>query len=269
MTNTCPHCGRLIVIEVRKDDYSVYGVPWRVHSMKSYPDSVQRYGEAMETTPDFKVKEATRRSQSRAPNTSSDVVVPFGRTFGAVLFVSTPLSVWIAWGDLHPIRNFFIVFCVVNAAAWFVFTFLSEMSIWVFERITGKDLDGDGQVGKPDRVEFTIKREDKDIEGDSWEFGDFFCPNGRIEYLEDFCRAIIDDLATFSERGSREGSQNPKRGAAHFGYSTKLWTKLRDEFVSRGWAEWRSEEGRRGVELTDIGYEMVYKIADGDYDFVT
>jgi len=260
----CPHCGRSV--QLIKDDTAfgpVYSRPWTQYAPMA--DSARRFGEVAQTPaaelPDLQTRDTPLRGYQ-----NEDFWIPFKRAMGAMFFwavsVAGPVGCW-ATPD-NRFRDDLIWFVVstgiVGGLTYFAFTLRADTTLTMHERAENKQKDPSRQ---PDHVQFTLKREDKDIEGDSWELFNLPCPNGQFFYLQDFCQAILDGDATFSERGSRKGSKDPKKGATHFGYSPGLWEDLRDEFEQRGWAYWQSE-GRQGMAFTAVGKRMVRLIAEGE-----
>jgi hypothetical protein len=202
----------------------------------------------VQAEPEF--TEATRRTQSRAPNERADVLVPFGRTVGTMLFISLPAGIAIAWGNEYPLRDFGIVFFVVNGGAWLLFTGLSEASIWVFERITGKDLDGDKQIGKPPplRIEYEDRSDGRDRE--IWAD---LSPPSKTGYA---------GVISFA-RGVVAGESFSERTAADYGYSRTEWKRdMRQVFIDNEWAIWNHpNEERQGVTLLAAGKAVLQRVA--------
>jgi hypothetical protein len=70
--------------------------------------------------------------------------------------------------------------------------------------------------------------------------------------LRAFARGILAGRASFSEIG-----------AARHHYGPLMWEAIRDDFINRGWAEWKHPTARQqGVGLTEEGQAVIRTIAD-------
>lgn len=117
--------------------------------------------------------------------------------------------------------------------------------LWVAEEITGFDFDGDKEIGQPaavNRVEVELRRN-----GKPWKF----------ESLE-----ISQDRLIKLARAVASGQSFANRTALDCGIPREDFEKLRNKFVSRGWAEWKGEPGSTlGVRLTDEGLDIIAEMA--------
>lgn len=122
--------------------------------------------------------------------------------------------------------------------------------LWKAEEVTGRDIDGDGQIGEPEvkrgskvTIEFTekgIPREIDDLEVD---------PNKllALAYL------IIKDKEAFSERTAAKAGMS----------RDEEWKPFRNKLISRRWAKWKHpSEPKQGVELTPKGAALFRAILD-------
>lgn len=85
--------------------------------------------------------------------------------------------------------------------------------------------------------------------------GDWFAPKKNDNGLAEFGKAILENKATFSEKGSRKTSPNPKLGALYYGYTQEEYAKLRKIGIELGLVE---KQGN-GYELTTQGIEAMLK----------
>ena len=255
----CPGCGQKLRV--------ILGGPvpsdGRWGSMVALADSNSRRMGDIAPTPEF--SEAYRDTPTGMQSKESHVTVPLQRTFitgglGGLaigLLIAVPMTPHNHFGD--DIKILGISLSTSMAVAWFVFLSISDKTLWIREKIINRDLDNDGIVGKPDHVEFTIKREDRDSEGESWQLGRLPCPGGDLARLREFCQDITDGNATFSEKGTRDGS---KSGAAGYGYTPTQWSDLRAKFLDEGWVYWKDPNNHnQGVEFTRAGWRVIQAIA--------
>ena len=75
-------------------------------------------------------------------------------------------------------------------------------------------------------------------------------PQSNPEGLANFARALLHGLASFSEKGSRDGAI---RGASHYGYVLDEWVELRGGFVDAGLAS-KKTDGSAGLLESGWGY---------------
>ena len=116
--------------------------------------------------------------------------------------------------------------------------------LWVAEEIFQTDFDGDEEIGQPtvNRVEVELRRN-----GKPWKF----------ESLE-----ISQDRLIKLARAVANGQSFANRTALECGIPREEFEKLRNKFVSRGWAEWKGEPGSTlGVRLTDEGLDIIAEMA--------
>jgi len=94
--------------------------------------------------------------EKRAPARSSDVreTIEYSAGSAGVLMVAG-----FVFAVLVQDSRVFVVFLILGVIAfvvlWFVLMYESRRLLWIVERITGKDLDGDGQKGQPPSVNVT------------------------------------------------------------------------------------------------------------------
>lgn len=90
---------------------------------------------------------------TRAPAALADVGVPLMRAIISGLFVGSTMTA-IAFAVLRlpvwPWREWLAVVMLSATVAWLRDSAWAQSTIWRHEQTTGQDLDGDGEVGKPD-----------------------------------------------------------------------------------------------------------------------
>jgi hypothetical protein len=91
-----------------------------------------------------------------------------------------------------------------------------------------------------------------------WFRRDWFAPKKNDNGLAEFGKAILENRATFSEKGSKKTSANPKVGALYFGYTQAEYVKLRKIGINLGLVE----KAGNGYELTNEGIEAMVKAID-------
>lgn len=77
---------------------------------------------------------------------------------------------------------------------------------------------------------------------------DWFSPKKDDDGLGKFGQAILEGAATFSEKGSKKTSKNPKLGALYFGYTQNEYVRLR-----------QIGEQLELVEKSGVGYKLTDK----------
>jgi len=255
----CPHCGRLIRIQISKDDTAfgpVYSRPWT--QMRPMADSARRFGDVAQPTsptnlPEF--SEATRDTPARAPSTDADVNVPWRRSLITGLLFGPVIGG--ALGILTPNVPFFkdvywllIITGGTVAGSWVLFLATSDSTLWIREKIINKDIDRDGHIGPPHTIRLEIH--DTRDEQDRTQFINLPVP-GRVGEA---------GLITFARSVSAQGDSFSERTAADHGYNREEWIDLRDTFVNYGWAAWNDpSEPRQGVKLLAAGRVILDKVS--------
>lgn len=178
-----------------------------------------------------------RRQPARAPG-REDVVVNWMYSLGSAL-------VWTLAGVVAAVlirQTWPIIAGICLGVAsfvllWFTLLFESRRLLWLMETVTGKDLDGDQQVGKPDppvilRTPPNVRQAERPI---TFTTEDVSSPNRRLAL----------DLMEFLTMGARER-----------GFGIRDWTGKTlssGTYVSDGvWREWTGSLKEAGI-LTDAG----------------
>jgi len=171
------------------------------------------------------------QAPARAAGLVSDVAVPFlqslltGVLLGGVVSFVVSRSQW--GGDVGIL--FVGLVLVVACLCWLVLLGQHRALLWATERLTGQDLDGDRQLGKPRErlVVVNAERERRSNEGAAQE--------ARVSQFVDFV------------------SRLPMRGTSLRAWEKHLgrdvYCEYRDVLFRLGWAAWRSDDQRQGWEL--------------------
>jgi len=185
----------------------------------------------------------------RSPSVAADVGVPFllalasaTVTFAAVGIVAIALRWSVGVPAVAAALALFLV--------WFWRLMKWESLLWATERITGVDLDRDGEVGEPGRrtVQLEISNADEP---------------GSLRYLNipDALFAKLPGVALklaagtpFSE-GAMTGKGRP--------LSRSEFHQLRDLFMERGVVAWKDERHPTlGIEFTSYGKRVIRQMAE-------
>jgi len=94
--------------------------------------------------------EAERRRPARAMNIESDFITPFFQSLAIALFVSIGgFYLAVAWDTFVWHLSCFAG--IIAGAGWFAGAiWFGRDLLWIVERITNEDIDGDGSIGRPD-----------------------------------------------------------------------------------------------------------------------
>lgn len=190
--------------------------------------------------------EAHRTSPARPASTESDVVVPLLQSLITGVIVGLPAGTFVALVCQWPWWSApAIAVGVIIPAVWLHRLGAHTRALWTVERVIGRDLDGDRQVGPlPVHLEATITDRRR---GHSTVWRTQF--PGEARFLRRFAAAVDAGTCTFSERD-----------AVVCGYTQ--FEALRDQFLLNGWADWRNQaEHRQGVELTEAGEQLLAQMA--------
>jgi len=155
--------------------------------------------------------------------------------FVALLLTSLGALRW-GWHYTSPLIAAVIAFCL---SAWLL-TIDSRRLLRTVERVIGKDLDGDGEIG------FTVEITDLTQDKKRMTFANF--PARQAE-VERFATAAINGWLTVN---------SPHK------LSRRKFTQLRDVSLDRGLLAWRCAEARQqGVELTAVGRHVFKRLVVG------
>jgi hypothetical protein len=158
----CPHCGRPLAIvpavrlnaEARPNNYQGWQQPATFQSTAQSPisnlqaDPAPPFGPAQGgLVPTYSQYE--RRAPARPATWESDFLVPLAQSavwgiIGGVLSIGLPVFVngWPWWTPLPA-------FVLSTSLAWWLISADHLRALWIVEKIINRDLDGDGQAGKP------------------------------------------------------------------------------------------------------------------------
>jgi len=188
----------------------------------------------------------------RAPAVGADVGVPFLLalasaivTFASVGIVALALS----WSIGVP----GVAAGVVLAAVWFWRLKNWESLLWATERITGVDINRDGEIGEPGPGRRTVQLEiSSPDEPGSIRYLNI--PDPLFAKLPEVAHRVIMSRTPFSQ-AAMTGKGRP--------LSRNEFNDLRDLFVARGVATWRDgEHPQRGIEFTPFGLSLMRKLID-------
>ena len=188
-------------------------------------------------------KSAIRKTPFRKKDPVSDVLTPFAQAFVTGLMVTlcgsflAALNGWQWYSGL-------LAGVIITFVAWVVLLYASHTMLWIIEEITGRDIDGDGHAGKPEKrvIELEVH------EGQSTKIQTF---PGEEKQVIRFALAVIRG-GTFSERTAQRS-----------GYGVTNFTKMRDIFIQRRWAAWNDPNApQQGVGLTETGQQVIKRLSE-------
>ena len=186
--------------------------------------------------------EVEAREPARPASFTGDLLVPLAQALvtgcvAAGALIALGLEVGVAWGGA-PLRAWAIAALLIVCASWLVLLGQTRRLLWKVETLTGLDLDGDGQRGKPssgDRVVFlNAKGEPTPAPSPPPEPK----PMGIAEFV-----GLLDVRGT----GYRAWEKRLPR-LVYQGY--------RDALIRAGWAAWRSVR-EDGTANTKQGWELI------------
>ena len=170
----------------------------------------------------------------RSPSIGPDVGVPFLQAAVTGLLFSTAV-VTIAWGvwnvDYWP--TWPIVMAPSLAVAWLWRLVAVRETLFITESVLGRDLDGDGVVGKPKTRVVTIQGPQPKPEPPQEDIA--------AEFIQ-FIQGCEHDTAM------RQWEQVIGRDQ---------YQKWRDALIQLGWAEWLSDDRRQGWRLVWSAEEII------------
>jgi|SRR3990167_1303872 len=239
----CPACGAGLSVS------PLSGEPWAPAGFDAHTLRPLHSGDGVSAEA---WREATRTTPHRAASRESEVIVPLQQaaiTAGVVTLPVAALTAAAGWPVAVPV----IVGTISFTASWFYLLRDSRSLLRVVERVTNRDINGDGRIGdEPEpaprsvRLEVTEHREG----GATMRFLDMPLDEAR---LREFARGILAGKS-FSER-AWAGDGKP--------FSQNDFAALRDKLIETGYARWKGGERRMGAELTAKGRAMFAGLADG------
>jgi hypothetical protein len=218
--------------------------------------------------PDVPLLPIERQHPSRAPSVHSDASTPLrqaaisGTLVGSSLTLIVMLLMLRAEGGIFGDGGWFLLALwagstlIVTTVLWFFQLAAAQRTIWTVERVTGLDLDGDGERGDPLRWlpihrEGEVSRRASDPAAETWQafeqFVEMAYRNGRTDlrtarnagYADAQWRLFMDALeaAGLVER-TRSGQNAPRRLKAPTAHACIATMRKRGTFV--GGEGWRS-----------------------------
>lgn len=148
----------------------------------------------------------------------------FGQTITGILFYGSGAFVLVAGWQWLSRSNFY------------------DGLLWNIETATQIDIDGDGEIGEPHRVEVEVKHERR-----PWQFDSLDVDPAHLRHLAELVSSLGD---SFSERT-----------ASKTGMTQNQFGDLREKFLKHGWAMWNHPtEKRQGIRLTQGGKALLRAI---------
>ena len=138
--------------------------------------------------------------------------------------------------DVHPLKLWGMAALGCTAIAWMILLGQTRRLLWLQERITGQDLDGDGETGPPrERVVFVNAPQAAQEAHQRQEHAEA----GRFEQF----------IAGLAIHGTTQAYWERKLGR-------DTANEYRDALIQMGWARWRSVGGD-GTPNRSQGWELV------------
>lgn len=239
MTYPCPHCGRLI--EARAIN------PGRFREMQTFESS--RRWEPSHSVPALPVQsepridftEAVRQSPARAATVESDFSVIALQAIGcgvAACLLSIGATFAFDWPWWVPI----VTLGGTMSLAWFVLLMDQRKLLRVVERIIGRDIDGDGAIGTPERPSISIEVTDPENRQIAYDV----LPADE-EMLRDVALAVFKKDCPFSRRELARMTRLSEDEVIN------LQTAMR----RHGYAKYRGGKPNAGTELTKKGETLL------------
>jgi len=181
------------------------------------------------------------RTPTRAPDLAGDVLVPLLQAgITGLLFAAGVVAVAAGSGYDGDLLALGAGVCLsVGILAWLILLVDTRSLLRIVERLAHRDLDGDGQVGRPPTVERTVYLRARAIPPAG-------AGAGEGTQLAQFVRFV-------ARRGTDSRQIERKFGRARA-------VALRDALIANGWAEWRGDERRSGWDLVAEADEIVANI---------
>lgn len=261
----CPHCGVLYTLEDRKT--------YTFESSRKLPNMAMAPPMQAPAGPPSGLVSARRETPTYLPSRETHLDLPLAQAYAFGRFVA-PIGFVIGcgigfvaavltdvvmagvrdtnltgWGYLGVIGLFGIGGGVIAFFWEAKMKFPERLGLydgllWKTEEATGRDIDGDGHVGEP-------PAEVKEPEVVRVEF----IENGVPRVIADIEGVGVDRLKKLAEL-VRGGKGFSERTAGEAKITQKEFGKLRDYFVAQGWAKWKNDEPRQGVELLRHGVRL-------------
>lgn len=170
------------------------------------------------------------RRPARPPSFESDVLVPSVQAAFTAIAAAICAGV-LAWALGWHVRAVAVTFGLVLAGAWLWRMRVADGLLWEVERLTGRDVNHDGQIGRPGlpvlvnpwqaRQEVTRAQVDEDAQHERQE------------------------LVAFVHRCYTVGCSEGAHGVKASGPDRETYVKHRDVLLSLGIAQWRNVDRPR------------------------
>ena len=188
---------------------------------------------------------------AREGSIHSDVLVPLYQALITGLFAGA-IAAMLTWAFITENGEYAFyagstVSVLVSAAVWFSLLQDHKRMLWRVERMVGKDFDGDGIVGEPDRL--VVEIQERGSYGERTEFVHLDVDRNRFL---DFVRGVLGGEPISVARWTGE------RGIFRRGE----FETIRGELLKRGILRWRGARNH-GVELTEKGREVFRGLLNG------
>jgi hypothetical protein len=197
-----------------------------------------------------------KRRPTRAATVASDVLVPVLQSgiSGIVSGILGGAGAGIA-GLPHPVLIGLGAGACGLGLAWVVILREHRQALWEIEKIVGRDLDGDGVVGRlvpkpePLKVEVTTRDERGRLRQMQWLD---LPPSITDETLADLAEAVLLNGRDFSRRKLPDGLLSPDDYGA-----------IKDAMLQGGLLRYKGKGEQAGVELTGAGRAFLRQFIDG------
>jgi hypothetical protein len=137
----CPHCGQPLAIVPAQPTYQGWRQPITFNS--TAPTIT-----APLDAPAPAYSKYERRQPARPATWESDVLVPLAQSamwgvIGGLLSIGLPAFAHWPWWTPFP------AFVLSTSVAWWIISSDHHRALWIVEKMTGRDIDGDGHTGAP------------------------------------------------------------------------------------------------------------------------
>jgi len=248
----CPSCGSLLRVRDVSAASSIgeaveaIGAPdatWKSHTMKTL-----RFGDAAPSLSQVHEK----FTPTREPTVAGDVRVPLAQaaiTAGAITLPVALLTASQSGSPWLPLSAFGLTF----TGAWLWLLADHRSLLRTVERITNRDIDGDGRVAdKPVEVERRVSFNAVELSP-----AGRYLRSRRIEIPRGDERAVCE-----MAQGIIVGKAFTQREWAHL-YNRDEFDTLRNTLIQHGFAVWRDNDNRKlGTDLTPPGRALFRALAE-------
>jgi hypothetical protein len=239
MAYPCPHCGRMI--EARAVS------PGRFKKMQTF--EMSRRWEPSHSVPALPAQseprvdfaEAVRQSPARPATVESDFLVVALQAIGcgvAACLLSVGLTFGLDWPWWVPV----VTLGGTMSLAWFVLLTDQRRLLRVVEKIVGRDIDGDGAVGVPERPAISIEVTDPENRQIAYDV----LPANE-EMLRDVALAVFSKDCPFSRRELARTTN----------LSEDEIIGLQTSMRQHGYARYKGGKPNAGTELTKKGEALL------------